>query len=170
MAAQLDGLSAHAIECKIPGTNIEISLDLPRSRGAWFCESETGEDYLDLTGLFGGRALGFNHRGFLEHHKTPPSENTDAQMAALEQTLQRMKQSSMMQGFASVKLVDSADTAMAYALEIAIKRRGKDSQVIHFSGNRKQALMEGSVRADDVACPSIPSTTRTVSPSSLRSR
>ena len=64
MAAQLDGLSAHAIECKIPGTNIEISLDLPRSRGAWFCESETGEDYLDLTGLFGGRALGFNHRGF----------------------------------------------------------------------------------------------------------
>lgn len=157
MAAQLDGLSAHAIECKIPGTNIEILLDLPRSRGAWFCESETGADYLDLTGLFGGRALGFNHRGFIEHHKTPPSDNLDPCSNLLEQLHQRMMKSKMVEGFAGLELVDSAESAMAFALDIANARRGASSQVIHFSGNRDHGHRNGSTSAVDLACPSLPS-------------
>ena len=153
MAVQLDGLSAHAIECKIPGTNIEIRLDLPRSRGAWFCESETGDDYLDLTGLFGGRALGFNHRGFLEHHKSPPRDSQTSSEALLEQLHDRMIKSSMAQGFSGLALVDSADTALACALELAVARRGDASKVIHFSGNRGQLNRETT---QDMACPSLP--------------
>jgi|MDSW01.2.fsa_nt_gb L-lysine 6-transaminase len=158
MAAQLDGLSAHAIECKIPGTNIEMFLDLPRSRGAWFCESKTGDDYLDLTGLFGGRALGFNHRGFIEHHKTPPANQPGTCPTLLEQLHRRMMKSKMAEGFAGLELVDSAESAMAYALDIAYARRGALSQVIHFSGNREHRHRDGSAHSVDLACPSLPAT------------
>ena len=119
MAVQLDGLSAHAIECKIPGTNIEMVLDLPRSRGAWFCESETGDDYLDLTGLFGERALGFNHRGFTEHHKTTQVNELTSHRQLLEELRARMMKTQMVEGFAGLQLLDSAESAMAFALEIA---------------------------------------------------
>lgn len=156
MAVQLDGPSAHAIECKIPGTNIEICLDLPRSRGAWFCESKTGDDYLDLTGLFGERALGFNHRGLVERHKAPTSSLEPSSGEMLSQLSQRMLESAMADGFTGLRLFDSGDTALAYALGLASKWRGKNAQIIHFSGNRK-AAHHPAMLEEGVACPSLPS-------------
>ncbi|MBT6176936.1 MAG: aminotransferase class III-fold pyridoxal phosphate-dependent enzyme [Deltaproteobacteria bacterium] len=156
MAVQLDGPSAHAIECKIPGTNIEICLDLPRSRGAWFCESKTGDDYLDLTGLFGERALGFNHRGLVERHKAPTSSLEPSSSEMLSQLSQRMLQSAMTDGFTGLRLFDSGDTALAYALGLASKWRGKNAQIIHFSGNRN-AAQHPAMLEEGLACPSLPS-------------
>ena len=157
MAVQLDGPSAHAIECKIPGTNIEICLDLPRSRGAWFCESETGDDYLDLTGLFGERALGFNHRGMVERHKAPTSSLEPSSDEMLSQLSERMLKSAMTDGFTGLRLLDSGDTALAYALSLASERRGKTAQIIHFSGNRHVTTRHPAMRAEGLACPSLPS-------------
>jgi L-lysine 6-transaminase len=157
MAAQLDGPSAHAIECKIPGTNIAICLDLPRSRGAWFCESKTGDDYLDLTGLFGERALGFNHRGLVERHKAPSSSLEPSSAEMLSQLSQRMLKSTMTDGFTGLRLFDSGDTALAYAVGLASERRGKNAQIVHFSGNRRQTTQHPAMRGHGLACPSLPS-------------
>lgn len=167
MTAQLDGPANHISEYKIPGTNLSMCLDHPKSRGAWLYEQESGTDYLDLTGFMGARALGFNHRRLSDSTKQARAA-TQLSGDGIEQLRARMLANVMARGFAALKLSDSGDSALAYAIGVAIRRRNEHAAVIHFAGSGHQGIEHPAMVQAALACPSVPSTQGSMSQSATQ--